>query len=70
MRCRRVSRTVLTLLLLGLVVCGSFWALLPSPVAGARSRAPDFSGAELDGTIVNLQSFHGEPLVLIFWASW
>lgn len=31
--------------------------------------APSFAGVTLDGNQVSLQSYHGKPLVLLFWSS-
>ena len=33
-------------------------------------RAADFSGETLDGDAVSLDTYHGKPLVLLFWGSW
>jgi len=34
------------------------------------AAAPDFSGTTIDGQPVSLDSYHGKPLVLLFWGSW
>lgn len=34
------------------------------------AAAPDFSGTTIDGRPVSLDSYHGKPLVLLFWGSW
>jgi thiol-disulfide isomerase/thioredoxin len=35
-----------------------------------RGPAPDFQARLLDGTIVNVSDYRGEPLLLQFWATW
>lgn len=32
--------------------------------------APDFQAALIDGNLVNIKDYRGEPLLLHFWASW
>jgi peroxiredoxin len=32
--------------------------------------APDFALADLDGQVVSLASYRGDPMVLHFWATW
>jgi cytochrome oxidase Cu insertion factor (SCO1/SenC/PrrC family) len=32
--------------------------------------APAFSGTTIDGQTVTLETYHGKPLVLLFWGSW
>ena len=32
--------------------------------------APDFQAVLMDGRLVNIQDYRGEPLLLHFWASW
>ena len=32
--------------------------------------APDFQAALIDGKLVNIKDYRGEPLLLHFWASW
>lgn len=40
----------------------------PAPRLG--SIAPDFQLMSLDGEVIDLQSFRGEPVWITFWASW
>lgn len=40
----------------------------PAPVAGAP--APDFTLKSLDGEMVTLSQFQGQPVLINFWASW
>jgi peroxiredoxin len=40
------------------------------PAAEIGHPAPDFSLAALDGGEVALSDFHGQPVVLNFWATW
>jgi len=40
----------------------------PAPVAGAP--APDFTLKTLDGSEASLSQFHGQPVLINFWASW
>jgi peroxiredoxin len=39
-------------------------------VPGVGRRAPDFSLQTLDGDILSLQEFAGQPVLINFWASW
>lgn len=34
------------------------------------ARAPDFSLSDLDGRIVTLSQYRGQPVLLFFWATW
>jgi peroxiredoxin len=40
----------------------------PAPVAGAP--APDFTLKTLDGEMVTLSQFRGQPVLINFWATW
>ena len=43
-------------------------SLPPSPLVG--KKAPDFTLPTLDGTEVSLSEFHGQPVLINFWATW
>ena len=43
-------------------------SLPSSPLVG--KQAPDFTLPTLDGTEVRLSHFHGQPVLINFWASW
>ncbi len=43
-------------------------SLPPSPLVG--KKAPDFTLPTLDGTEVSLSQFHGQPVLINFWATW
>lgn len=69
-------RKLLTILILGL---GLVWIAVsakghifpgnnPAPRRGFL--APDFSLVNLDGEKVRLEDFHGQPVIVNFWASW
>lgn len=69
-----------------LFICGAFVLisaiLLPATVSTAEipspyaveslsgQRAPDFTLKDLDGKSVNLSSYKGKVVLLVFWASW
>ena len=38
--------------------------------ASVGSRAPNFEAQDLDGNIVRLSDFQGQPVILNFWATW
>lgn len=38
--------------------------------ASIGSRAPNFEAQDLDGNIVRLSDFQGQPVILNFWATW
>ena len=47
------------------------WACASAALANPDgSPAPSFSGTTIDGDAVALDSYHGKPLVLLFWGSW
>ena len=55
------------------LVLGSAAAWLGGPTALANpdgSAAPSISGTTIDGQSVSLATYHGKPLVLLFWGSW
>ena len=54
----------------GIDEAGSKVGAVPMTPVANRSRAPSFTGQTLSGFNVSLESFTGEPLALIFWASW
>ena len=57
-------------LLLGLLLgVMAVWAS-PALANPDGSAAPSFSGTTIDGKVVSLDSYHGKPLVLLFWGSW
>jgi cytochrome c biogenesis protein CcmG/thiol:disulfide interchange protein DsbE len=43
-------------------------SLPPSPLVG--KQAPDFTLPTLDGIEVSLSQFHGQPVLINFWATW
>ena len=43
-------------------------SLPTSPLVG--KKAPDFTLPTLDGTEISLSQFHGQPVLINFWASW
>jgi peroxiredoxin len=47
---------------------GSTQGIRTAPVMGAL--APDFSLVNLEGEIVNLSDFHGQPVQINLWATW
>jgi hypothetical protein len=71
MRDFRYGFVVLAATFLCLASSASVLAQTPAVLtSSATPRAPNFNGLTLDGDAVSLQSYHGRPLVLIFWASW
>jgi peroxiredoxin len=47
---------------------GSAQGIRIAPVVG--SLAPDFTLVNLEGGIVNLSDFHGQPVLINLWATW
>lgn len=61
------SRLLVELLLIVAIVLGvRMWFQRDMP----SGPAPDFQAVTMDGKLVNLQDYRGEPLLLHFWASW
>ena len=42
----------------------------PKEEEGEKTKAPDFTVYDENGTAVQLASYFGKPIVLNFWASW
>jgi hypothetical protein len=67
---RGALRVGLAILGLALGIAG-VWAHASAALANPDgSPAPSFSGTTIDGDPVALDSYHGKPLVLLFWGSW
>jgi hypothetical protein len=63
----RIAVLGLTLALAGLAAIG----IGASPASAAPGPvAPDFSGHIIGGADVSIDTYHGKPLVLLFWGSW
>ena len=45
-------------------------AIAKGPAPRLGNVAPDFELASLDGELIDLQSFRGQPVWITFWASW
>ena len=54
------------LVIIGIVFVARFWMQRDLP----SGPAPDFQAVLMDGKVVNLDDYRGEPLLLHFWASW
>jgi len=65
---RRLSVLVPALVLLGLLVYGTFTRADPEPMGG-RS-VPEFELPLLDGGTLSNEDLEGKPVVMNFWASW
>ena len=66
-RKRRWMRLLLEVVLILAIVFGArmwFQRDLPS------GQAPNFQAVLMDGRLVNIKDYRGEPLLLHFWASW
>jgi cytochrome oxidase Cu insertion factor (SCO1/SenC/PrrC family) len=61
---------VLAVLGLALGIMGLGTCMWTAGADAAGAAAPAFSGTTLDGNEVSLESYHGKPLVLLFWGSW
>lgn len=53
-----------------LVICFLLLAAGPAWSAGVGAPAPDFRLSTLEGKPVGLADFKGQPLLLVFWATW
>jgi peroxiredoxin len=61
-----------TLLLIALIAGRYFWARLesaPVPVESVDRPAPNFSLPEAKGGQVSLDSYRGQPVLLVFWTA-
>lgn len=54
------------LLIFAIVFAARFWLQRDLP----SGPAPSFQAVLMDGKVVNLEDYRGEPLLLHFWASW
>lgn len=54
------------LVIVAIVFAARFWMQRDLP----SGPAPDFQAVLMDGKVVNLDDYRGEPLLLHFWASW
>ncbi|PID45580.1 MAG: protein disulfide oxidoreductase [Proteobacteria bacterium] len=54
------------LVILSIVLAVRFWFQRDLP----SGPAPAFQSVLMDGKVVNLKDYRGEPLLLYFWASW
>ena len=66
----RVFRAALAVLGLTVGIVGLWSFAWASTTEAAGTAAPGFSGTTLDGAQVSLDTYHGKPLVLLFWGSW
>src|SRR6266498_5323551 len=68
-RIRLRTLYIMLVVIIGLKVFPQQENSLPSsPLVG--KQAPDFTLPTLDGTEVRLSHFHGQPILINFWASW
>ena len=65
-----LSPTLLIFVLLGtlLSACASKSGQEVAPVVGAV--APDFKLRDINGEMVSLSDYHGQPVLVNFWATW
>jgi len=64
-----VATTLVMVMIIGLKIFAQQKNSLPSsPLVG--KQAPDFTLPTLDGKTVSLSQFHGQPILINFWASW
>ncbi len=64
-----IVTTLAIVVIIGLKVFPQQENSLPSsPLVG--KQAPDFTLPTLDGTEVSLSQFHGQPVLINFWATW
>lgn len=54
------------LVIIAIVFAARFWMQRDLP----SGSAPNFQAVLMDGKVVNLDDYRGEPLLLHFWASW
>ncbi|PWQ93059.1 redoxin domain-containing protein [Leucothrix pacifica] len=54
------------LVIVGIVFAARFWMQRDLP----SGQAPNFQAVLMDGKVVNLEDYRGEPVLLHFWASW
>ncbi len=67
---RRVLKITLAILTLAMLVIGC----LPNPtetaIAKVGQTAPDFELRDLNGQLISLKDFRGQPVLINFWATW
>ena len=71
----KARQALLSLLVMGLLACGSGSGSSRDAAAGAAAQepettAPDFTLRDLQGHTVNLASLRGRPVLVDFWATW
>ncbi|RVU85845.1 redoxin domain-containing protein [Leucothrix sargassi] len=54
------------LVIIAIVLSVRYWFQRDLP----SGKAPDFQAVLMDGKLVNLEDYRGEPLLLTFWATW
>jgi peroxiredoxin len=54
------------MIIIAIVLSVRYWFQRDLP----SGKAPDFQAVLMDGKLVNLKDYRGEPMLLTFWATW
>jgi peroxiredoxin len=54
------------IIIIAIVLSVRYWFQRDLP----SGKAPDFQAVLMDGKLVNLKDYRGEPMLLTFWATW